>query len=216
VKARHWYIAAAVLWAVVAGAVYFLRVPEVDCAKQQPSALTPKCLATTEQHAAAGDTIAMLKLVQYFEPRDRNAAQQWVRKAAQRGEPSSVQRIFAECGEGKAFSVQDAEALLANVNPLDEAYFRLGGSCKPADMAFAAQLAPSEFESAGDVAGLCRVAVKYAQLSVSPAGAGLDPAKPVQLLAACERRAAPGSEALKEAQLARQLLQRQIRAVRLE
>jgi len=216
VKARRWYIVAAVLWAVVAGAVYFLRVPEVDCAQQQPAAYTQKCLAAVQQQATAGDTIAMLKLIQYFEPRDRGTAQQWVRKAAQRGEPSSVQRIFAECGVGKAYSVQDAEALLASVSALDEAYFRLGGSCKPVDMDYAAHLSPADLISAPDVPGLCRVAVKYAQLSVSPAGAKLDPAKPAQLLAECERRAAPGTEGLKDAQLARQMLERQIRAVRLE
>jgi hypothetical protein len=49
-----------------------------------------------------------------------------------------------------------------------------------------------------------------------PAGAKLDAAAAGQLLAECEKRAGAGSEPAKQAQSVRQMMERQIRSVRLE
>lgn len=214
-KAWQFGVGALLAAAVVAGAMVALREPEVDCARMAPADYPPKCVAAAEQGAKAGDSAAMLRLAQHFEVRDPAAAAAWTRQAAQAGAPAAIQRIVANCGDGKPFSLAEAEALLPRLGAPDQAWFHLGGSCKPADAGFAAKLDATALMAGGDAAGLCRVAVLYGQLSISPAGAKLDGAAAGKLLAECVRRAA-GSEAAQQAHSVQQMLARQIRPVRLE
>lgn len=215
-KSWHWGLGLVGVCVVAGGLVVALREPEVDCAHQAPQNYTPKCVAEAGQQAKAGNTDAMLRLAQHFDSRDRAAAASWTRQAAQAGAPAAIQRIFENCGEGQPFSVADAEALLPRAGELDQAYFHLGGSCKPADPAWAAKWTPSSLQGTRDTAAFCRIAVKYGQLSILPAGARLDAAAAAQLLAECEKRAGAGSEPAKQAQSVRQMMERQIRSVRLE
>lgn len=216
VKSWRWGVALLLIVVVVGGLVAVLREPEVDCAKQAPENYAPKCTAQAEQQAKAGDTDAMLRLARHYEARDRAAAAAWTRQAAQAGAPAAIQRILDHCGDGKPFSVAEAEALLAQAGVLEQAWFRLGGSCKPADAAWAAKLSPDTLLASSDAAALCKVAVKFGQLSMSPAGARLDAALARQLLDECQRRAGAGSEAGQQAHGVQQMLDRQIRPVRLE
>jgi len=216
VKSWHWGVALLGVVAVVGGLVFALREPEPDCPRLAPEQYPPKCVALAEQQARTGDTAAMLRLAQHFESRDRAAAANWTRQAAQAGAPAALRRILDNCGAGQPFTVADAEALLPRAGELEQAYFNLGGSCKPADTAWAAKLPAESLLASADTAGLCRVAVKFGQLAVSPAGARLDAGVARKLLGACEHRAGAGSEAAQQARSVQQVLDRQIRPVHLE
>ena len=215
-KSWHWGVGLVGVCVAAAGLVLALHKPEVDCARQAPQNYTPQCIAEAGKQAQAGSTDAMLRLAQHYESGDRAAAASWTRQAAQAGAPAAIRRIFEHCGVGQPFSVADAEALLPRASELDQAYFHLGGSCKAADPAWAAKWAPASLQATQDTAAFCRIAVKYGQLSILPAGAKLDAAAAAQLLAECEKRAGAGSEPAKQAQSVRQMMERQIRAVRLE
>jgi len=216
VKAWQWGVGLAGMAVVAGGLVLALREPEIDCAAQAPENYAARCVAQAEQQARAGNADAMQRLARHFEPRDRAAAAAWTRQAAQAGAPAALQRIFENCGEGQPFSLADAEALLPRAAELEQAYFHLGGSCKPADPAWAAKFQPAGLLASRDTAVFCKVAVKYGQLSILPAGARLDAAAAAQLLAECEKRAGAGSEQGRQAHTVRQMMDRQIRSVRLE
>jgi hypothetical protein len=216
VKSWRWGVLLVGVAGIVGGLVFALREPEVDCVRQAPESYPPKCVAQAQALAKAGDTGAMLRLARHFDTRDRAAAASWTRQAAQAGVPAAIQHILGHCGDGQSFTLAEAEALLPHTSELEQAYFHLGGSCKPADVAWAGKLAPAGLLASKDAASLCKVAVKFGQLSVSPAGAKLDAAVARQLLAECEKRAAAGSEPAQQARSVLQMLDRQIRPVRLE
>ncbi len=216
-KAWILLLAAALVLAVAAGAAWYRQRQaergSVPCAQQQPSRFSPYCLAQSQAAAARGDRAAMAALADYFERRQPTEAVRWTRAAARLGEPRAVSRVLGACGEGQPFTVDDAQALLAQAAPLDALHFRLGGSCAPADMAAARALAPASLLAAPDGPGLCKVALRYGLLRLSRDGAQLDSQAAQQLLAECERRPQVPAAARQEAQAVRQMLAREIRPV---
>lgn len=207
---------AAVLALSAAAAWYHQRGKErgsLPCAQQQPSQFTPYCLAQAQGAAARGEPAAMAALAQFFEQRQPAQSIGWTRAAARLGEPRAVARVLGACGEGKPFSVDDAQAALAQAPPLDALHFRLGGSCAQADMAAARAVKPAELLAAPDGAGLCKVAVRYGLLRMSRDGAQLDSQAAQQLLAECERRPQVAAGTRKEAAAVRQMLAREIKPV---
>ena len=206
------------LAALAAGGVgyyFYLRAQpvEVPCTMQQPARFTPQCLALAQQAAARGDMVAMHSLVQYFEPRQPALAVQWTRAAARRGEPHAISRVLDGCCAGRTYTVQEAEALLPRAAPMAALAFRLGAYCGSVDMAAAKALQPPAVMASSDAAGLCKVALRYGLLRMSPGGAALDAAGAQAMLAECERRQPAAAALRREAQDMRQLLAREIRPV---
>jgi len=207
-----------VLSTVAGGAWYYQRLKErgsVPCAQQPPSQFSPYCLAQSQAAAGRGDLAAMAALVEYFDKRQPAEALRWTRAAAKLGEPRAIGRVLSACGAAGPFSVEEAQALLPAAPMLAALDFRLGGSCAPADLEAARALEPAQLLAAQDSAGLCKVAVRYGLLRLSPDGAKLDSQAAQQLLAECERRQQVPAIARKEAETVRQMLAREINPVRI-
>lgn len=209
-------LAATVGAALAAGAWYYLRQQErgsLPCAQQQPAQFSPYCVAQAQAAAGRGERAAMLSLADYFAQRQPAQALHWTRAAARLGEPRAIGRILAACGEGKPFTLAEAQALLPQAPEFEALHFRLGGSCGAADLAAARSLQPAQMLASPDSAGLCKVALRYGLLRLSRDGAQLDSQAAQQMLAECERRPQATPAARKQAESVRQMLAREIKPV---
>ncbi|WP_342113146.1 hypothetical protein [Pseudoduganella sp. OTU4001] len=213
------FVALAALVAVAlatGGAWYYKRQQErgsLPCAQQPPSQFSPYCLAQAQAAAGRRDRAAMMSLVEYFEKRQPAEAVRWTRAAAALGEPRAISRVLSTCGEGKAFTLAEAQALLPQAPQMEVLNFQLGGSCAGADFAVVRGLHPAQMLSEPDSAGLCKVAVRYGLLRLSRDGAQLDSQAAQQMLAECERRPQISPTARRQAESVRQMLAREIRPV---
>ncbi|WP_374583249.1 hypothetical protein [Pseudoduganella sp.] len=211
-------VAASVALLVLAGVAgwrYFGRAaPDgPPCAQQQPGSFTAQCLAQARAAAGRGDAAAMMALADHFKGRQPEEAVRWTRAAAAQGEPRAVGAVLEACGAGRAFTLEDAQAVLPQASVLQALDFRLGGSCAPVDLAAARAFAPASVLAERDSARLCAVAVRYGQLRMTREGAQLDSLAAQQLLAECERRPQASAAIRHEAQAVRQMLAREIRPV---
>lgn len=215
-KAIFLGLAAVIAVAMAVGAAWRYRLqqrPAVPCAQQLPAQFSPSCLAQAQAAAGRGERAAMASLAAYFDQRQPAEARRWTLQAARLGEPGAVARVLAACGEGRPYTLAEAQALLPLAPTLDALLFRLGGSCAAPDMAAARGLKAGDVLATPDGARLCQVALRYGQLRLSRAGAQLDFEAAQHMLAECERRPQAAPAARREAASVRQMLAREIRPV---